>query len=155
MEIKHRIRNIMISEGYNAGKFAEEIGVQASALSHILSGRNNPSYDLIVKIITRFPSVNSHWLLTGKGSMSTSEEKPQTPKMQGLFETEEPIRNSIKEDNPEHIIPPLYTPPIDKSEQVTTVTESNAPIAHTNQITKIIRIVELYDDGTARIFDIR
>lgn len=50
-------------------QFADEIGVQRSGVSHILSGRNKPSLDFILKILTRFPEVDADWLLFGKGSM--------------------------------------------------------------------------------------
>lgn len=52
-----------------AGKFAELVGVQAPRVSHILSGRNKPGYDLIVKIMENFPNINPDWLLLGEGPM--------------------------------------------------------------------------------------
>jgi len=53
----------------SASKFADEIGVQRSSISHILSGRNNPSLDVVQKILKRFPDINPEWLLAGKGPM--------------------------------------------------------------------------------------
>ncbi len=60
---------LLASEGLSASKFAETVGVQASGISHILSGRNKPGYDLIVKILGNFPDISPDWLLLGEGSM--------------------------------------------------------------------------------------
>lgn len=75
-----RIEHIAHKFGLNPSKFADEIGVQRSAISHILSGRNRPSLDLIQKILTRWPEVNPGWLITGKGNSdhSTSEVKAES-----------------------------------------------------------------------------
>ena len=51
-----------------ASLFADKIGVQRSSISHILSGRNKPSLDFILKITSEFKDVDIHWLLKGKGS---------------------------------------------------------------------------------------
>ena len=73
-----RIKEIVLKEGFTAGTFADEIGVQRSSLSHILNGRNNPSLDFIIKTLQRFPRINSDWLLTGKGEMYTSTDRDVT-----------------------------------------------------------------------------
>jgi transcriptional regulator with XRE-family HTH domain len=65
-----RIQLILKVHNLTASRFADEIGVQRSAISHILSGRNMPSLDLIQKILRRFPEINSDWLLNGAGIMN-------------------------------------------------------------------------------------
>ena len=67
--MNERIQLILKTKNISASKFADEIGVQRSSISHIISGRNNPSLDFIQKILKRFPDINSTWILTGKGSM--------------------------------------------------------------------------------------
>ena len=64
-----RIKKIMETKELNAAQFADEIGVQRSALSHVLSGRNNPSLDFMLKIKTAYPEINLDWLLIGSGNM--------------------------------------------------------------------------------------
>ena len=61
----------------NASAFADKIGVQRSSLSHLLSGRNKPSLDFILKILDVFPDVDLYWILNGKGSFpeNSVEEK--------------------------------------------------------------------------------
>ena len=67
--MRDRILKIMEREGLTPSKFAESIGIQRSAMSHIISGRNNPSLDVLLKILERFTYVDSDWLLFGKGEM--------------------------------------------------------------------------------------
>jgi transcriptional regulator with XRE-family HTH domain len=66
MEIKDRLRMIMESHKLNAGSFADRIGVQRSNVSHVLSGRNKPSFDFVEKLLLAFPRVSAEWLFTGK-----------------------------------------------------------------------------------------
>lgn len=73
--MKERILKFINKEGISPANFADEIGVQRSSVSHILSGRNNPSYDFIFKILDRFKSLNAEWLITGAGEMYKKAEK--------------------------------------------------------------------------------
>lgn len=76
--MKERILKVMETEGYSQAQFAAEIGIQRAAMSHIISGRNNPSLDVLLKILRRFPSVSTDWLLFGNGPM-TKSAKPAEP----------------------------------------------------------------------------
>lgn len=64
---------IMDSHKLNAGSFADRIGVQRSNVSHVLSGRNKPSFDFVEKLLLAFPRVSAEWLFTGKQSPSDQE----------------------------------------------------------------------------------
>ena len=64
-----RINKIMQYYHLSATQFAIEIGIQRSALSHIMSGRNKPSLDFVLKLKSRFNEINTDWLLWGKGKM--------------------------------------------------------------------------------------
>ena len=70
--MKDRIIQVMDHEGLVSSKFAEAIGIQRSAMSHILSGRNNPSLDVLMKILERFTYIDPDWLMFGKGGMIRS-----------------------------------------------------------------------------------
>ena len=72
-EQAQRIIRIMEDENMNATQFAEAIGIQRAAMSHITNGRNNPSADIITKVVKRFNTVNPGWLLTGDGSMRIND----------------------------------------------------------------------------------
>lgn len=73
--MKDRIIKFLTHENLTATKFADEIGVQRSSISHILSGRNNPSYDFIQKILSRYKNVNADWLILGNGHMFKKPEQ--------------------------------------------------------------------------------
>ncbi len=76
--MKNRLTTIMADEQITASKMAAMLEVQPSAISHILSGRNKPSYDFIIKLITVFPQYSSEWLLLGTGDKFKSEETVNT-----------------------------------------------------------------------------
>lgn len=67
--MKDRILKILKDESLTYSRFADEIGVQRSSVSHILSGRNNPSIDFMQKVLLRFRNINSEWLMLGRGNM--------------------------------------------------------------------------------------
>ena len=63
-----RLEIILDYYSLNASSFADKIGVQRSSLSHLLSGRNKPSLDFILKILEVYPEVDLYWILNGKGT---------------------------------------------------------------------------------------
>jgi DNA-binding XRE family transcriptional regulator len=68
-----RIEIILDFYSLNASTFADKIGVQRSSISHLLSGRNKPSLDFVLKIMDVFPEVDLYWILNGKGTFPKSE----------------------------------------------------------------------------------
>jgi transcriptional regulator with XRE-family HTH domain len=67
--MKDRILEFLKAENKSSAQLAEEIGVQPSGISHILSGRNNPSLDFVLKMLEKYKLLSTDWLLFGKGSM--------------------------------------------------------------------------------------
>ncbi|SHJ28082.1 helix-turn-helix domain-containing protein [Flavobacterium haoranii] len=70
-----RLEAIFEFYGLSASTFADKIGVQRSSLSHLLSGRNKPSLDFILKVDEVFEEVDLYWLLNGTGTFPKSEKK--------------------------------------------------------------------------------
>ena len=66
--IVSRIEEVRKNHQLTAASFATKIGVQRSAISHILSGRNKPSLEFLMKIHDSFDEVNLEWLILGKPS---------------------------------------------------------------------------------------
>ncbi|WP_445747400.1 helix-turn-helix transcriptional regulator [Polaribacter sp.] len=66
-EFTNRLKKILDYYDLSAALFADKIGVQRSSISHILSGRNKPSLDFILKITAVFEEVDLYWLVDGKG----------------------------------------------------------------------------------------
>ncbi len=73
-EFIKRLEIILDYYSLSASGFADKIGVQRSSLSHLLSGRNKPSLDFILKIIEIFPEVDLYWILNGKGIFPKSDK---------------------------------------------------------------------------------
>ena len=70
--MKERLLKIITSEGLSPSLLADKLGVQRSGISHILSGRNYPSFDFLQKLLENFPRLNAEWLILGQGSMYKS-----------------------------------------------------------------------------------
>jgi transcriptional regulator with XRE-family HTH domain len=68
--MKDRFKQILEHLGASAAEFADKLGVQRSAVSHILSGRNNPSLEFLQKVLTNYPQINPDWLLLGMGNIT-------------------------------------------------------------------------------------
>lgn len=67
-----KLEQILNYFNLNASAFADKIGVQRSSLSHLLSGRNKPSLEFVIKITEAFPEVDLYWFLLNKGSFPKS-----------------------------------------------------------------------------------
>ena len=81
MDIRDRIKLIIETEGVTQAAFAESTGINTSTLNHVLTGRNNPSIEVITKILSTYPQYESDWLIHGNGPMWTeaySEERAKS-----------------------------------------------------------------------------
>lgn len=78
--MKDRIQKIIENYNLTSNSFAQEIEVNRSTISHILTGRNKPSIEVIQKILKRFNSVSSDWLLLGNGNMEVTSNVNKTSK---------------------------------------------------------------------------
>ena len=84
--IEKRLEYFIANQGYNYSQFADLIGVQRSSISHIITGRNKPSYDFLQKVFQAFPELNADWLIMGRGRIFhesddiTAAEEPEMKK---------------------------------------------------------------------------
>lgn len=69
-----RIKKLMEYKKLSATQFSDEIEIQRSSLSHVLSGRNKPSLDFMLKIKNTYPEIELDWLLLGKGNMMSKAD---------------------------------------------------------------------------------
>lgn len=143
--MKDRIRKFLIQEGISPSQFADEIGVQRSAISHILSGRNNPSYEIITKILNRYKRLNPDWLLLGNGSMYRSDATNTISSDVGL-QSATPTPPMEKVDNLLNSQSNPAVPEDEMHDQLSNVTNVNKPIE---------RIIILYTDKTFEVFNRR
>lgn len=109
-EFIKRLETILDYYSLTASSFADKISVQRSSMLHLLSGRNKPSLDFILKLVEEFPEVTFEWILNGNGSFPKedfvaptlskieSEKITETQKENDLFSTSVEIK---KEENEE------------------------------------------------------
>lgn len=71
--MKERIAQILRSKNLSATEFAAKLGIQPSSISHLLSGRNNPSLDFVKKLKETFPEYNLDWIIFGKKPVTVSD----------------------------------------------------------------------------------
>lgn len=74
-DFSKRLKIIFDYYGLSASSFADKIDVGRASISHILSGRNKPSLDFVMKVVSTFEEVELYWLLNGKGSFPASSLK--------------------------------------------------------------------------------
>ncbi len=105
-----RIKIVMDYYNLTAAAFAEKINVQRSSISHLLSGRNKPSLEFVMKVIHEFDEVELYWLLNGKGDFPKTQTTPtlsnheiKTSNDLGVIE-ENIIANKIPDKTIERIV---------------------------------------------------
>ncbi len=136
--MRDRILEFLRKENKSSVQFAKEIGVQPSGISHILSGRNKPSLDFVIKVLSKYKYLSSDWLLFGKGEMYTDATEPT------LFDSEKNISGEMQDLKDEQFL---------KKEEIdfgTDTISGQQPIlpAGMKNIRKTAKIVIFYDDGT-------
>ncbi|WP_299162751.1 helix-turn-helix transcriptional regulator [uncultured Eudoraea sp.] len=78
-EFVRRLEKILNYYGLSASAFADKIAVQRSTISHLLTGRNKPSLEFVLKVVKSFPEVNLYWLLNGKGAFPAVQKETTLP----------------------------------------------------------------------------
>jgi len=154
MDEKARIKKIMEIEGLNGSQFANEVGIPASTISHIFTGRNNLSSMVAQKILRRFRTISPEWLISGIGTMHRQEMNSQQPDL-FAFESENTSKSVVSQ---------LESQPI--FEQEKTINERKAEFFQqpTQQLPinlvpvaekpprKIKRIIVYFDDNSFQEF---
>lgn len=131
VDFTKRLEKIMKFYGLSATAFSEAIDFNRSTISHLLSGRNKPSLEFVMKVVQTFPEVELYWLLKGKGSFP-------------VVNNEKGTHDVYKTDSSEKII----NKNIQASEETNTFNEQNETI----ESKKIDRIVVFYSDGTFKSY---
>lgn len=142
--MKDRIAKFLKAENIASSKFADEIGVQRSSISHIIAGRNNPSLELIQKMLNRFDKINPDWLILGKGDMYRPGKGIPSLFDQGFVET--PVTNQILKPKEveetikteQHIENKIDAPVISNDQENTNPAKNK----------RIEKMIILYSDGT-------
>ena len=154
----NRIQQIMEYYALSASGFADAMGVGRSSISHILSGRNKPSLDFVMKITEAYPEAELHWLLYGKGVFPKSKEtviKKEQPIQPTNPPTSTPLTNTIAIQNEDQdLFSQEEKAEIEKVE-ITTKESTYTPqndIPTPRNGKEIHQIVFFYKDGTFDAF---
>ena len=180
MNINDRFTKILEYSGFTASEFADEIDVQRSSISHIISGRNKPSLEFIVKIKNRFPEISWDWIILGQGEMlqnnsalSTSEskinleEENSSPDLFTLidedYKNEIFIQENLQKETPRESNTSFPTPKkekisdsqrLDIQENISEVQSIvNETVTNKNAESKIKKIVFFYENGKFEAFE--
>lgn len=131
----------------NASSFADRIGVQRSSMSHLLSGRNKPSLDFVLKILEVFPEIDLYWILNGTGNFPKTEDSSDLKKNESVPEfTKSPPPISFDENSASGN---------SLSENAKTKNASSAEIKNQNlnaAENEIEKIVVFYKNGTFKTY---
>ena len=76
-----RIKRIIEKENCTPSSFADRIGISRATMNHLLTGRNNPSLDVISKIHSKYLDINLEWLMDGNGPMYKGEKTLLQPSL--------------------------------------------------------------------------
>lgn len=146
--MRERIIQIMENENLTSAKFADKLQINRANISHILNGRNNPSLDVVSKILSEMPYINSEWLINGLGEMyKPGFDMDSIPKEHDLFSQSAQISHKDKE-------PDVRTEgfEVKKSENTSYSAENKTINAQKSSDKKITQIIIYYNDNTFETF---
>ncbi len=142
-----RLKQFLAAENITQAQFADNINVVRASVSHILSGRNKPSFDFIMAMMSKYPNLNIEWLIFGKGRMY---KNMQDSEPEQLFPTE-----SFVPAAPEDNLSFRRTEEIEHvAEEVETIRSSNElntlgnNIQNTVKQRNVSKIIVMFDDGS-------
>lgn len=125
-----RLQIILNYYGISATTFSAELDFNRSTISHLLSGRNKPSLEFIMKLLQKFPEVELYWLLEGKGNFPVEKNITSSP-------------TEIKKEMPnlfDQLIPTLPT------------SKKNVEISEMGKTSEIDQIVIFYKNGHFKVY---
>ena len=139
--MKQRLEQFLAAENLTRAQFADSINMARAGISHILAGRNNPSYEFIVNTMEAYPALNIEWLLRGRGKMYKNQaDLPMDTQRENQSE-QNLLFNEV--DSPRTLFSEPEALPAD---------DSPSPLRKRRVLNQGKRIVILYDDGTYEEF---
>lgn len=147
MDTRDRIKLIIETEGVTQVAFAETTGINTSTLNHVLTGRNNPSVDVISKILAAYPQYEPDWLLHGNGPMWTEAYSEQQVRSTSI-----PLFSNSDGDGSGSSLSPLAAPVPNggmrrgKAEEDTR--KAAQPTTERTTSKRVQKVIIYYDDNT-------
>lgn len=153
MNLSEKIELLIKRKQLSASQFADKLGIPRSSISHILSGRNKPSLDVVQKILRVFPEISAEDLLFEDRSLGASLGM-SSPKETGaaspsLFDAV----SATPSESPKNILPePTIVQSNLRRQKESTVSLPTTPILEPPKPARlekqIERVLIFYTDGT-------
>ena len=139
-----RLQQFLAAENITQAQLADSLDVARAGVSHIIAGRNKPSYDFLSALLHHYPSLNAEWLMLGKGKMYKDLQEKTVEKIQEqpaglLFDDFDEIAEE-KSDS-------LYSEP-SNIQSLNKITNLDKPIQSVAKQRNVKKIIVLFDDGT-------
>lgn len=146
--MREKLLQLMKNEGLTSSRLAEILDIQPSGISHLLSGRNKPGFDLLQKMLRRFPRINPDWLLLDSEQMYRDSTDPEfrCKQMHPQTNTQAPESNASKQYMDTDLTSARRTE-VMGSNETTEVSKALQPLRN-----DVERIVVLYADHTFESF---
>jgi transcriptional regulator with XRE-family HTH domain len=155
-DMEDRLLKLLDVEQLSSSKFADVISVQRSSVSHILSGRNKPSFDFLQKTLKAFPLLNADWLILGEGKMYESgdfggggslfsQPEPNSANIPAETEAKEEITTDIPTSESS------ISPVIDAVTEEIPSEQTKIPELETSSVLstkKVVKVILLYGDNS-------
>lgn len=149
--MKEKLLDLMKHEGLKPSQLAEMLGINPAGISHILKDRNKPSFDLLQKILRRFPQLNPDWLLLDSTQMYRDEyadvPKPSAPTVASQLPIDDGLFGSPEIET---AAPKAARPKPEDSDISAQSTAVQFPVSRTGA--NVQRVVLFYDDQTFESF---
>jgi len=150
-----RIEILLDYYSLSASIFADKLGVQRSGLSHLMSGRNKPSLDFVMKIVENFPEVDINWLLNGTGNFpkqnnnfAAAPQPTPEPIVTPALQVPEPSIQKNESTEPDLFsVNEINEAPASQQKNTAVENISSNVLATINSNEEIERIVVFYKNG--------
>ena len=143
-----RLKQFLTMENLSPARFAEVMGIQRSGISHLLAGRNKPSFEFIQKMMSAYPEINYEWLILGKGRPYKNDRPPvKSMENTDLF-TESPEDDTAVDPSffaERQLIDDEFSLSQPAENRIL---DTQATIVPPKSSRKITRIIVFFDDGT-------
>lgn len=103
MNERERIELLMKCYGLTPSQFADRTGIQRASVSHIISGRNKPSLEVMLKIYDAFPGIDMKWLMTGQGeepvasAVTATANEPAVVENTLFAQVQQPVQQPVQQ----------------------------------------------------------
>ena len=160
--MNERIKKFMAFQGLTPSELADNIGVQRSNVTHVLNGRNNPSFPFIEKLLKKYPKLSAKWLLMGEGEMiegkpvfnaslfDSQPESPEKPATSERNETEMKEEDAVSYSVPEKKAEKI---PVAEPQMLVQKNEISLQTSINSESKTIERVMIFYSDQTFRVYN--